>query len=69
MHNRLKDFRIKQEKSGEEIANMLNLSEDEYLDKERGKVSLTNYEMKLLCQYYDIGESDLLSISDGGVVR
>ncbi|KYH35927.1 hypothetical protein CLTEP_03200 [Clostridium tepidiprofundi DSM 19306] len=45
-------LRMQRGESIENIANILNLSVDEYNDKEKGHVCLTNHEKTILREHY-----------------
>jgi transcriptional regulator with XRE-family HTH domain len=55
MNENLKNIRIENSESAENIAELLNISISEYIDKEKGVISMTNGEKKLLAEYYGIG--------------
>lgn len=55
MNENLKNIRIENGESAENIAELLNISVSEYIDKEKGVISMTNGEKKLLAEYYGIG--------------
>jgi transcriptional regulator with XRE-family HTH domain len=59
MSENLKNIRIENGESPENIAELLNISFSEYIDKERGVISMTNGEKKLLADYYGVGLNDL----------
>ncbi|MCY6957466.1 helix-turn-helix domain-containing protein [Clostridium brassicae] len=52
MESNLKNIRLENGAKIEEIAELLNISVDEYINKEDGVISLTNGEKKLLSEYY-----------------
>ena len=54
LNNSLKKLRINNSESEQEIADILNLSVSEYLDKEEGLVSLTNGEKKVLNDHFNV---------------
>lgn len=52
MNENLKNIRIENGESTENIAELLNISVSEYIDKEKGVISTTNGEKKVLSEYY-----------------
>ncbi|WMJ80432.1 hypothetical protein RBU49_16750 [Clostridium sp. MB40-C1] len=59
MESNLKNIRLENGAKIEEIAELLDISVDEYIDKEDGIISLTNGEKKLLSEYYDTTQESL----------
>lgn len=59
MESNLKNIRLENGAKIEEIAELLDISVDEYIDKEDGVISLTNGEKKLLSEYYDTTQESL----------
>ncbi|QGU96319.1 hypothetical protein GOM49_15535 [Clostridium bovifaecis] len=54
MNENLKNIRIENGETEENIAELLNISVSEYIDKEKGVISTTNGEKKTLSEYYGI---------------
>ncbi len=54
MSENLKNVRIENSETTENIAELLNISVSEYIDKERGVISMTNGEKRLLAEYYGV---------------
>lgn len=54
MNENLKNIRIENGETEENVAELLNLKTSEYIDKENGVISMTNGEKKLLSEYYGI---------------
>lgn len=59
MNENLKTLRIENGETEENIAKLLNISPSEYIDKEKGVISTTNGEKKILSEYYGIGINEL----------
>lgn len=54
MNENLKKIRIENGETEDGIAELLNISTSEYIDKEKGVISMTNGEKKVLSEYYGI---------------
>lgn len=52
MKSNLQKIRLENDAKVEDVAEMLNISKEEYMDKESGVISLTNSEKKILSTYY-----------------
>ncbi|MCY6371437.1 hypothetical protein [Clostridium ganghwense] len=52
MKTNLKSIRLENGEKVEEMAELLNISAAEYIDKENGVISLTNGEKEILSEYY-----------------
>ncbi|MEA4825299.1 MAG: hypothetical protein VB130_01510 [Clostridium sp.] len=54
MNENLRKIRIENGETEDGIAELLNISTSEYIDKEKGVISMTNGEKKVLSEYYGI---------------
>ncbi|MGY0373393.1 hypothetical protein [Clostridium sp. JNZ J1-5] len=54
MNENLRKIRIENGEKEDGIAELLNISTSEYIDKEKGVISMTNGEKKVLSEYYGI---------------
>lgn len=52
MKNNLQKIRLENDSKIEDVAEILNISKEEYMDKESGVVSLSNNEKNILSNYY-----------------
>lgn len=54
MNDNLRKIRIENGETENNIAALLNISVSEYMDKEKGIISTTNGEKKMLAEYYGV---------------
>lgn len=52
--NKLKGLRAENNMTQSEVAKLLNLSEQSYLKKEKGKVPFKDYEIANLCKIFNV---------------
>ncbi|MFU0824197.1 MULTISPECIES: helix-turn-helix domain-containing protein [Clostridium] len=60
MNENLRNIRIENGETEENIAELLNIPVSEYIDKEKGIISTTNGEKKILAEYYGVDINKLI---------
>ncbi|KYH28393.1 MULTISPECIES: helix-turn-helix domain-containing protein [Clostridium] len=60
MNENLRNIRIENGETVENIAELLNIPVSEYIDKEKGIISTTNGEKKILAEYYGVDIDKLM---------